>query len=101
MIQTTSLAGNPENVMSVAEFFYGDVKTIYNQIGKTQEALAEAESASTPYERRATIDYDLGEQRKVYEAAVNLSAAHLETYYPTYIRQAAALALEQGVVISL
>lgn len=102
MPETISLANYPETMMSNAETLYGQVKTAADQVNLTQIELAETETVKVPFAKEATIAYNLGEHKKAYTSALLISGLYFnKNFSDEYVKQAASLALQDGVEINL
>ncbi len=87
--------------MEQAGTFYGRLKDIADDRQSAQARLEAANQGPTTFETQISIDYECLNARNDYNDTLLESASHMQRFLPTYIKQAAVLALRDGVEIML
>lgn len=106
MVRTTQ---PPESLLAEADRLRSEARAASIFVDVAQAELIEAETVpKAPFARFISVEYKLGIHKKAYGQALTASEVHLDTnrdvlqeYSATLTEQAAALALEKGVILDL
>lgn len=101
MFEPSSLANRPVSVLSHARTLRSELKAATEHVNDIALELAETSTQPTIFQRKMTIQLQLGNAVTERTVAEFVCAIDLESEFPEYLKQGAALALRDGVEVNL